>query len=121
MHGKPDTVRIASPCSGIKTVEKYLKANKAILVLAQRGFVSQRQADKIFDTNFTNYGEFKRAETHPGARIFKETVNVKALSLGEGWVRRTTLKSASSQSSRRWNQRASSGPDFTLTIGPWPF
>ena len=33
--GKPDAVRIANSCSGIKTVEKYLKANKAVLVLAQ--------------------------------------------------------------------------------------
>ena len=30
--GKPDAVRIANSCSGIKTIEKYLKANKAVLV-----------------------------------------------------------------------------------------
>ncbi len=33
--GKPDAVRVANSCSGIKTIEKYLKANKAVLVLAQ--------------------------------------------------------------------------------------
>ena len=33
--GKPNAVRIANSCSGIKTIEKYLKANKAVLVLAQ--------------------------------------------------------------------------------------
>ncbi len=30
--GKPNAVRIANSCSGIKTIEKYLKANKAVLV-----------------------------------------------------------------------------------------
>ena len=29
---KPDAVRVASSCSGIKTIEKFLKANKAVLV-----------------------------------------------------------------------------------------
>lgn len=29
--GKPNAVRIANSCSGIKTIEKYLKANKAVL------------------------------------------------------------------------------------------
>ena len=30
--GKPHAVRVANSCSGIKTIEKYLKANKAVLV-----------------------------------------------------------------------------------------
>ncbi len=30
--GKPNAVRTANSCSGIKTIEKYLKANKAVLV-----------------------------------------------------------------------------------------
>ena len=30
--GKPDAVRIPNSCSGIATVEKYLKKNKAVLV-----------------------------------------------------------------------------------------
>jgi hypothetical protein len=30
--GKPNAVRVANSCSGIKTIEKYLKANKAVLV-----------------------------------------------------------------------------------------
>jgi hypothetical protein len=30
--GKPDAVRVANSCNGIKTIEKYLKANKAVLV-----------------------------------------------------------------------------------------
>jgi hypothetical protein len=29
--GKPDAIRTANSCSGIKTIEKYLKANKAVL------------------------------------------------------------------------------------------
>jgi hypothetical protein len=29
--GKPDAVRVANSCNGIKTIEKYLKANKAVL------------------------------------------------------------------------------------------
>lgn len=29
---KPDAVRIPNSCSGITTVEKYLKKNKAVLV-----------------------------------------------------------------------------------------
>jgi hypothetical protein len=33
--GKPNAVRIANSCSAIKTVAKYLKSNKAVLVLAQ--------------------------------------------------------------------------------------
>jgi hypothetical protein len=31
---KPDAVRIPNSCSGIATVEKYLKKNKAVLVKA---------------------------------------------------------------------------------------
>jgi len=31
---KPDAVRIPNSCSGITTVEKYLKKNKAVLVKA---------------------------------------------------------------------------------------
>ena len=31
---KPDAVRTANSCSGIATVEKYLKKNKAVLVSA---------------------------------------------------------------------------------------
>ena len=30
--GKPDAVRVANSCSAIRTIEKYLKANKAVLV-----------------------------------------------------------------------------------------
>jgi len=30
--GKRDAVRVSNSCNGIKTVEKYLKANKAVLV-----------------------------------------------------------------------------------------
>ena len=30
--GKPDAVRVANSCNGIKTIEKYLKVNKAVLV-----------------------------------------------------------------------------------------
>jgi hypothetical protein len=30
--GKPNAVRVANSCGGIKTIEKYLKANKAVLV-----------------------------------------------------------------------------------------
>ena len=33
--GRPNALRVANSCSGIKTIEKYLKANKAVLVLAQ--------------------------------------------------------------------------------------
>jgi hypothetical protein len=29
--GKPNAVRIPNSCNGIKTIEKYLKANKAVL------------------------------------------------------------------------------------------
>jgi hypothetical protein len=29
--GKPNAVRVANSCSGIKTIEKYLKAKKAVL------------------------------------------------------------------------------------------
>ena len=29
--GKPDAVRVSNSCNGIKTIEKYLKANKAVL------------------------------------------------------------------------------------------
>ena len=32
--GKPDAVRIPNSCSGIATVEKYLKKNRAVLVKA---------------------------------------------------------------------------------------
>jgi hypothetical protein len=32
--GKPDAVRVAHSCSGIKTIEKYLKTNKAVLAEA---------------------------------------------------------------------------------------
>ena len=30
--GKPNAVRVANSCNGIKTIEKYLKAHKAVLV-----------------------------------------------------------------------------------------
>ncbi|HTX20258.1 MAG TPA: hypothetical protein VMD27_00145 [Candidatus Aquilonibacter sp.] len=30
--GKPDAIRVANSCSGIKTIQKYLKTNKAVLV-----------------------------------------------------------------------------------------
>jgi hypothetical protein len=30
--GKPNAIRVANSCSGIKTIEKYLKTNKAVLV-----------------------------------------------------------------------------------------
>jgi hypothetical protein len=30
--GKPNAIRTANSCSGIKTIEKYLRANKAVLV-----------------------------------------------------------------------------------------
>jgi hypothetical protein len=30
--GKPHALRVPNSCSGIKTIEKYLKANKAVLV-----------------------------------------------------------------------------------------
>ena len=30
--GKPNAVRVANSCNGIKTIEKYLKANHAVLV-----------------------------------------------------------------------------------------
>ena len=30
--GKPDAVRVANSCSGIATIEKYLKEHKAVLV-----------------------------------------------------------------------------------------
>jgi hypothetical protein len=33
--GKPNAVRVANACSGIKTIEKYLKAKKAVLVVAE--------------------------------------------------------------------------------------
>jgi hypothetical protein len=33
--GKPNAVRVANSCSGIKTIQKYLKDKKAILVLAE--------------------------------------------------------------------------------------
>jgi hypothetical protein len=29
--GKPNAVRVANSCNGIKTIEKYLKDNKAVL------------------------------------------------------------------------------------------
>ena len=29
--GKPNAVRVANSCNGIKTIEKYLKAHKAVL------------------------------------------------------------------------------------------
>jgi hypothetical protein len=32
--GKPNAVRVANSCNAIKTIEKYLKANKAVLVKA---------------------------------------------------------------------------------------
>jgi hypothetical protein len=32
--GKPNAVRVANSCNGIKTIEKFLKANKAVLVKA---------------------------------------------------------------------------------------
>ena len=33
--GKPNALRVANSCTGIKTIEKYLKSKKAVLVLAQ--------------------------------------------------------------------------------------
>jgi hypothetical protein len=33
--GKPNALRVANACSGIKTIQKYLKEKKAVLVLAQ--------------------------------------------------------------------------------------
>jgi hypothetical protein len=30
--GKPNAVRVGNSCGGIKTIEKYLKANKAVLI-----------------------------------------------------------------------------------------
>jgi hypothetical protein len=30
--GKPNALRVTNSCNGIKTIEKYLKANKAVLV-----------------------------------------------------------------------------------------
>jgi hypothetical protein len=30
--GKPNAVRVSNSCNGIKTIEKYLKTNKAVLV-----------------------------------------------------------------------------------------
>ena len=33
--GKPNAIRVANSCSGIKTIQKYLKAKKAVLVLAE--------------------------------------------------------------------------------------
>ena len=33
--GKPNAVRVANACSGIKTIQKYLKAKKAVLVVAE--------------------------------------------------------------------------------------
>jgi hypothetical protein len=29
--GKPDAVRVPNSCNGIKTIEKYLKSQKAVL------------------------------------------------------------------------------------------
>jgi hypothetical protein len=30
--GKPNAIRVANSCNGIKTIEKYLKDNKAVLL-----------------------------------------------------------------------------------------
>jgi len=30
--GKPNAIRVSNSCNGIKTIEKYLKVNKAVLV-----------------------------------------------------------------------------------------
>jgi hypothetical protein len=30
--GRPNAIRVSNSCNGIKTIEKYLKANKAVLV-----------------------------------------------------------------------------------------
>ncbi len=30
--GRPNAIRVANSCNGIKTIEKYLKAHKAVLV-----------------------------------------------------------------------------------------
>ena len=30
--GKPNAIRVSNSCNGIKTIEKFLKANKAVLV-----------------------------------------------------------------------------------------
>jgi hypothetical protein len=32
--GKPNALRVANSCNGIKVIEKFLKANKAVLVSA---------------------------------------------------------------------------------------
>jgi hypothetical protein len=32
--GRPNAVRVSNSCNGIKTIEKYLKANKAVLARA---------------------------------------------------------------------------------------
>ena len=32
--GKPNAVRVSNSCNAIKTIEKYLKANKAVLTRA---------------------------------------------------------------------------------------
>lgn len=29
--GRPNAIRVSNSCNGIKTIEKYLKANKAVL------------------------------------------------------------------------------------------
>jgi hypothetical protein len=34
--GRPDAIRVANSCNGIKTIEKYLKAHHAVLDVAQR-------------------------------------------------------------------------------------
>ncbi|MGA2243553.1 MAG: hypothetical protein ABSH48_01035 [Verrucomicrobiota bacterium] len=33
--GKPDAIRTPNSCASIKTIEKFLKAKKAVLALAQ--------------------------------------------------------------------------------------
>jgi len=33
--GKPDAIRVANSCNGIKTIEKYLKEHHAVLDAAQ--------------------------------------------------------------------------------------
>jgi hypothetical protein len=33
--GKPNALRVPNACSGIKTIQKYLKAKKAVLVVVE--------------------------------------------------------------------------------------
>ena len=42
--GKPHAVRVPNSCSGIKTIEKYLKVNKAVLVYVAAGLPHKNSA-----------------------------------------------------------------------------